>query len=126
MPNPWKRAALILFPTACIPYATLLFMRWKSQQAAEIFDMDQFGMPVPMTFLAAFAAVYASHVIHSIRREAFKAKQFGQYRLKEKLGSGGMGEVYKAEHVLLKRPCAIKLIKPENEADTMALGSIRT
>jgi len=122
VPNPWKRAALILFPTACIPYATLFFMRWKSQQAAEIFDMDQFGMPVPMTFVAAFAAVYASHIIQSIRREAFKAKQFGQYRLKEKLGSGGMGEVYEAEHVLLKRPCAIKLIKPENEADTMALA----
>jgi serine/threonine-protein kinase len=33
-----------------------------------------------------------------------------------------MGEVYKAEHTLLKRPCAIKLIKPENEADAMALA----
>ena len=122
MPNAWKRAALILFPSACIPYATVLFIRWKSQQAADIFDADQFGMPVPMPLLAAFAAVYASHVIHSIRREAFKAKQFGQYRLKEKLGAGGMGEVYKAEHVLLKRPCAIKLIKPDSETDLMALA----
>lgn len=122
MPNTWKRAALVLLPTACIPYATNLFMRWKSQQAAEIFDMDQFGMPVPWPFVAAFAAIYASHVIHSIRREAFKAREFGQYRLKEKLGSGGMGEVYRAEHVLLKRPCAIKLIKPENETDATALA----
>ena len=122
MPNTWKRAALILLPAACIPFATNFFMRWKSPQAAEIFDMDQFGMPVPWPFLAAFAAIYATHVIHSIRREAFKAKQFGQYRLKEKLGSGGMGEVYRAEHVLLKRPCAIKLIRPENETDATALA----
>jgi eukaryotic-like serine/threonine-protein kinase len=122
MPNTWKRAALILLPAACIPFATNFFMRWKSSQAADIFDKDQFGMPVPWPFLAAFAAIYATHVIHSIRREAFKAKQFGQYRLKEKLGSGGMGEVYRAEHVLLKRPCAIKLIRPENETDATALA----
>lgn len=72
--------------------------------------------------LAAFAAVYASHVIHTIRREAFRARQFGQYRLLERLGTGGMGEVYKAEHMLLKRPCAIKLIKPGSEADSTALA----
>ncbi len=34
-----------------------------------------------------------------------------------------MGLVYKAEHLLLKRPCAIKLIKPENEADAKAILS---
>jgi len=122
MPNNWKRAALILLPTACIPYATMLLVRWKSQQAADIFDQDQFGMPVPWPFLAAFAAIYATHVIHSIRREAFKAKLFGQYRLKERIGAGGMGEVYQAEHVLLKRPCAIKLIKPGSEVDATALA----
>jgi serine/threonine protein kinase len=37
----------------------------------------------------------------------------GSYRLMEKLGEGGMGEVWRARHQLLARPCAIKLIKPE-------------
>jgi DNA-binding NtrC family response regulator len=37
----------------------------------------------------------------------------GAYRLIEKLGAGGMGEVWRARHYLLARPCAVKLIRPE-------------
>ena len=37
----------------------------------------------------------------------------GHYRLVAKLGVGGMGEVWRARHQLLARPCAVKLIRPE-------------
>jgi serine/threonine protein kinase len=37
----------------------------------------------------------------------------GLYRLIETLGEGGMGEVWRARHQLLARPCAVKLIRPE-------------
>ncbi|MEO8592632.1 MAG: response regulator [Candidatus Solibacter sp.] len=37
----------------------------------------------------------------------------GSYRLIEKIGAGGMGEVWRARHHLLARPCAVKLIRPE-------------
>ena len=37
----------------------------------------------------------------------------GHYRLLDKLGEGGMGEVWRARHQLLKRPCAVKLIRPD-------------
>jgi len=37
----------------------------------------------------------------------------GHYRLMEKIGEGGMGEVWRARHQLLARPCAVKLIKTE-------------
>jgi eukaryotic-like serine/threonine-protein kinase len=35
---------------------------------------------------------------------------FGNYRIEKLLGSGGMGQVYKASHVLLPREAAIKLM----------------
>lgn len=40
-------------------------------------------------------------------------QKLGQYYLKQKLGEGGFGEVYQAEHAFLKTPVAIKLLKKE-------------
>ena len=67
-------------------------------------------------------AVYGSHKISQLRREAFEARKLGQYRLKHRLGSGGMGEVWLAEHQFLKRPCAIKLIREELVGDPVTLS----
>src|SRR5438445_375516 len=49
----------------------------------------------------------------------------GQYVLLERLGEGGMGQVYKARHRLLKRVDAVKVIKPERLADPAALDRFR-
>jgi serine/threonine-protein kinase len=42
-----------------------------------------------------------------------KAQEVGSYKLTELLGRGGMGDVWVAEHQMLARPAAIKLIRPE-------------
>jgi serine/threonine-protein kinase len=67
--------------------------------------------------MVAPMAVFGSFKLSTLQREAAAARQLGQYRLKERLGAGGMGEVYLAEHRLLKRPCALKLICPERAGD---------
>lgn len=45
----------------------------------------------------------------------------GRYRLEELLGKGGMGEVWRAEHLALHAPVAIKLIDPGAMSDPTAL-----
>ena len=65
----------------------------------------------------AILSVYGAYRIESSRLEAAQARRLGQYLLREKIGSGGMGEVYRADHLLLRRPCAIKLIRPEVAGD---------
>jgi len=43
--------------------------------------------------------------------------QVGSYRVLSKLGEGGMGSVYVAEHALLKRKVAIKVLLKELTSD---------
>jgi serine/threonine-protein kinase len=49
-------------------------------------------------------------------RAAAEAKELGSYRLSTRLGAGGMGEVWRAEHRLLARQAAIKLIRADGDA----------
>ena len=63
-------------------------------------------------FLAAALAVYPGTSIHRRKVAKERARELGAYQLTRLLSRGGMGEVWKAEHRLLARPAAIKLIRP--------------
>ncbi len=73
------------------------------------------------TFIGLFTIIlilsfllYNSNVrIARFGRKMEDFEQLGQYRLREKLGEGGFGQVYRAEHHFLKTPVAIKLLKKE-------------
>ncbi len=73
-----------------------------------------------LTGVAAVLAATGSRVMYGLRAQADAAVQLGQYTLDKKIGEGGMGVVYRAHHVLLRRPTAIKLLAPEQVgADTL-------
>ena len=61
--------------------------------------------------LGTTLATIASRVLYGLRQQVAEASELGQYLLEEKIGGGGMGEVWRARHRLLIRPAAIKLIR---------------
>jgi tRNA A-37 threonylcarbamoyl transferase component Bud32 len=76
-----------------------------------------FAICTTMLAAATGLSVFGTAKTEALRREVRSAREamreLGQYRLRRKLGQGGMGEVYLAEHRLLKRPCALKRIHPK-------------
>jgi hypothetical protein len=71
---------------------------------------------VVLAMLGVFAA---SYFLHRTRRRLRAAQKLGQYTLEEKIGEGGMGTVYRASHAMLRRPAAIKLLRPDIMTDDM-------
>ena len=126
VPNNWRRAAVVIAVLGALPLTVTMAVYSTCGHFATLVHTDLFrgtfveqSMAMTITVVTAVAGV---HSINSLRSQAFAAKQLGQYRLKERLGSGGMGEVYLAEHEMMKRPCAVKIIRPEKAGDPRALA----
>lgn len=75
-------------------------------------DTYFFALVLPNLIVLAVASV-GSRVVYRLGTAIREAREMGSYRLVERLGRGGMGEVWRAEHRHLARPAAIKLIRPK-------------
>jgi serine/threonine-protein kinase len=126
IPNTWRRAlavvSVMLAATVMSPLALRIFHPEVFRFAAPLLTFEIVSENILMLAIGAGVTVYATHIINALRVQAFEARQLNQYRLKGLIGAGGMGLVYLAEHQLLKRPCAIKLIAPERAGDPKALA----
>jgi serine/threonine-protein kinase len=63
------------------------------------------------------AAAWSALVVRRLRHQVGDARMLGQYRLEREIGEGGMGKVFLARHALLKRPTAVKMLKPHMAND---------
>jgi len=80
------------------------------------------GLMLQGNLICAAVAYGLSRVVYGLGVRLKKAEDFGAYRLTERIGAGGMGEVWRAEHQMLPRPAAIKLILPDKLGDSGSAG----
>ncbi len=67
-----------------------------------------------LLLLTVLGITVATRIIYLQHR---KMQRLGQYTLEQKIGRGGLGAVYKASHTMLRRPTALKLLRPEHSSE---------
>ena len=97
---------------SAVPKSCIIFSLWLSHSVLELSSSASWQNGcVAMAFAG-------TRVVYNLGTDVARARELGSYRLVERLGRGGMGEVWRASHQLLARPAAIKFIRPE------ALGGV--
>jgi eukaryotic-like serine/threonine-protein kinase len=125
IPNDARTAAKVILALALTPlvgYALVIGLSEKAGEVEKVRSVEPFGTNLVYLGVGALVAIASARVLGGLRSELHEAKKFGQYQLGRKLGAGGMGEVYFAEHQLLKRPSALKLIRAEAAGDAVAVA----
>ena len=121
IPETFRRNRLLVAAQVAIAMAITTLMAFTdpvyAQQPWRVVALMGFWMT-----LAATIAVFGAAKLEELRQQVAEARRLGQYQLVRKLGAGGMGEVHLAEHLLLKQPVAIKLIRQDRAGDPDALA----
>ena len=131
IPNTWQRAALVVIPLAGIPVVAGLVLSGSYPQMAQAIAQAGSGefADVGLILIMSIAiAIWGTRIVSLYRSQQVEASEMGFYRLTKRIGSGGMGEVWLAEHHRLVRPAVIKLIRPgmlEEEDSQAARRTVR-
>jgi serine/threonine-protein kinase len=110
LPTSPRRMLMIALAAASMDPLALAILKLQGAPVLPLVETLVLCLP---TYVCALVATVPSHVFQRWGRKLKEAQELGSYQLIELLGRGGMGEVWRAEHRLLARSAAIKLVSPE-------------
>jgi eukaryotic-like serine/threonine-protein kinase len=130
------RAAFIAEPwrTSIAPYLLMWLTFPLTMLVAVPFEpaiAAQFGSSLALTnfvtenficLSGALTGIACSDAVWRLRREAYEARNLGRYRLKERIGRGGMGEVWIAHHIGLRQDVALKVLTSRGSSEQEAVA----
>ncbi len=118
---PWQRGLLIVgIPLSVYPLfmmTTAFFLPEVGAQFANKSDFSIFVQNVFVSVVSGGICVWGGHGAWAIRRQLFESRSIGKYRLKRNIGRGGMGEVWEAYHSGLQGNVALKILRPDQDAN---------
>lgn len=113
----WKQALAFVLVCVGADLAGALALRMQFGSIVGLVGESEFIEVASFGALLLLAGggigVFGTHVLNTYRRSLAETNEAGMYHLIDRLGVGGMGEVWRAEHRLLARRAAIKMIRPE-------------
>jgi len=115
VPAPWKlRLGTTIACALAFPATLIVARQFGEPLPAPDIEILLVGSVAVCALLALIAARIVGHMSEEVTLARTAAKEMGSYHMIEQIGRGGMGEVWRAEHRMLARPAAIKVIRPDN------------
>ncbi len=111
IPGTYGKSVLAAITAACMAPFGLLVASVVNQYPLP--DPRQLLLLQLPPFVAAAWAIPAARYLYRLGAQVSRARAMGSYELIELIGQGGMGQVWRAQHRMLARVSAIKLIRPE-------------
>jgi serine/threonine-protein kinase len=113
VPSPPRLALLAALGSATAVPAIVAFAVTIAPEPTAITASRYFLQVLVPYLIVVVIADVGARVIYRLGTELKRARELGAYHLVERLGSGGMGDVWRAEHRLLARPAAVKVIRAD-------------
>jgi serine/threonine-protein kinase len=110
MPSTPRRLLVTSLVAATMDPLSIWFVHLRGIPVPSVVDTFVLFMP---NYACAVVGTIPSRVLHRLGHRLRQAQALGSYHLEELLGRGGMGEVWRGRHRLLKTSAAIKLVRPE-------------
>ncbi len=120
IPNRWQRAATVIGLMIGLLVMVDVY-NFRQCSISRATTATFVGAQLTLLCGLAACALFGAYRIVAATTVARDALRLGPYVRVEQLGAGGMGEVHRAEHRLLRRPCAIKRIRPEHAGNAHVL-----